>query len=57
MDLERIAGGELIADEALQEVAARIRPLPPHIVPSPRFIAQTRLRLLNLPVERASRAA
>jgi hypothetical protein len=57
MDLETIAGGELMLDEELLKVAARIRPLPAHIVPSPRFVAQTRLRLVNLPVERSSTKA
>ena len=57
MDLEKIAGGDLATDKELEEVAAKIQPLPLHIVPSEKFVAQMRLRLLNLPAQRTFKAA
>jgi hypothetical protein len=48
-------------DEALEVVAARIRPLPREVAPSPEFMSRTRLRLLELPpqtaIEESRRAA
>lgn len=48
-------------DEALEVVAARIRPLPREVAPSPEFMSRTRLRLLQLPpqtgIEESRRAA
>jgi hypothetical protein len=48
-------------DEALEVVAARIRPLPQEVAPSPEFMSRTRLRLLELPrqaaIEESRRAA
>ena len=35
-------------DKELEEVAAKIRPLPENVVPSERFMLQMRLRLLKL---------
>ena len=40
-------------DEALEVVAARIRPLPREVAPSPEFMSRTRLRLLQLPLQTA----
>ena len=48
-------------NEELEGVAARIRPLPREVAPSPEFMSRTRLRLLQLPpqtgVEESRRAA
>jgi hypothetical protein len=48
-------------DEALEVVAARIRPLPRDVAPSAEFMSRTRLRLLELPpqaaIEESRRAA
>jgi len=48
-------------NEELEVVAARIRPLPREVAPSPEFMSRTRLRLLQLPpqtgVEESRRAA
>ncbi len=47
--------------EELEGVAARIRPLPREVAPSPEFMSRTRLRLLQLPpqsaIEESRRAA
>jgi hypothetical protein len=39
------------ANDDLDSVAARIRPLPREVAPSPEFLSRTRLRLLQLPHE------
>jgi hypothetical protein len=44
--------------EALDTIAAKIRPLPENVVPSEKFIDETRMRLLQLrPAVSASRRA
>jgi hypothetical protein len=40
-------------DAELEGVAARIRPLPREVTPSPEFMSRTRLRLLQLPAQTA----
>lgn len=37
-----------LKDPELEALAARIRPLPPEIVPSQQFVASMRLRILQL---------
>jgi hypothetical protein len=44
-------------DELVKTVAAKIRPLPDNVVPSERFTAQMRLRLLSLQPKAPRRAA
>jgi hypothetical protein len=44
-------------DKELEEVAAKIRPLPDNVVPSERFLAQMRARLLKMEQKRTSRQA
>jgi hypothetical protein len=43
-------------DEALAQVASRIRPLPENVTPSDEFLRRTRLRLLKLEPSRKSAA-
>jgi hypothetical protein len=49
------------SEDELEVVAARIRPLPRDVAPSPEFLSRTRLSLLQLPpqaaVEDSRRAA
>jgi hypothetical protein len=44
-------------ENELDEVAARIQPLPDNVVPSERFLEQVRLRLLRLEAEKKRPAA
>jgi hypothetical protein len=41
------------SENELEVVAARIRPLPRDVAPSPEFLSRTRLRLLQLPPQAA----
>jgi hypothetical protein len=43
-------------EEALAQVASRIRPLPENVTPSVEFLRRTRLRLLKLEPSRKSAA-
>ena len=53
MEHEETVSLHLVRDEELEVVAARIRPLPREVTPSPEFMSRTRLRLLQLPQESA----
>jgi len=58
MDLRDFGTGQQpTSDHELNAVAARIRPLPANIVPSARFMAKMRSKLLGLTAQRASKAA
>lgn len=48
MEHKEIAQLHVEVDAELESVAARIRPLPSEVTPSPEFMTRTRLRLLQL---------
>jgi hypothetical protein len=56
MELFQINAGQQPEDPELMALAARIRPLPKNILPSARFVEQTRHKLLNLDARRAQAA-
>jgi predicted nucleic acid-binding Zn-ribbon protein len=51
MEHKEIARLHAEIDDELESVAARIRPLPREVAPSPEFMTRTRLRLLQLKPE------
>lgn len=52
MELKHPDSLQAIQDDALDEVVAKIHPLPENVVPSERFMEQMRRRLLQLQPER-----
>ena len=48
MELKDFVSRMVARDEALETVAAKIRPLPENVVPSEKFMEETRIRLLQL---------
>ena len=57
MEQKELARMQLLSEEQVQSLTAKIRPLPENVVPSERFREQMRLRLLDLQPRQPKQAA